>query len=307
MRAGLKFFLGLLWRWEVVGAGATTVFVAGGISAIYGDDFILATFLFFLGIVWLTAKAVSWSEVKMHKDRVWVSLFIAAMAIFVFWGSLKWIQGRAVAEAKINHTNPAPIPDAQQATRTTDPKLLPPADAQPPKSESHRKKLQLMVPAPSLSTAVPPLVTPTQNCPNGICMGGDNNGTATVNNYAPPQRKLTKEERDKFVSDLRRSCPFEVAVRAIPGNAESMEYADQISAAIKDAGCTLKRAKFLIDTSPSYGVWLTIHDKDKIPVGADALAGSFNAANIPFKGNTGDFIEQGSVYVMVGLNDSKPQ
>jgi len=33
-----------------------------------------------------------------------------------------------------------------------------------------------------------------QNCPNGVCVGGDNNGTATVNNFAPPERHLTQEQ-----------------------------------------------------------------------------------------------------------------
>jgi len=68
------FVAGWFWRWEVVSTVAVAVFIAGGISAIYGDDFILATCLFFAAIVWITAKAVSWSEVREHKDRIWVSL-----------------------------------------------------------------------------------------------------------------------------------------------------------------------------------------------------------------------------------------
>ncbi len=42
-----------------------------------------------------------------------------------------------------------------------------------------------------------------QNCPNGICIGGENSGTATVNNYAPPTRLLDSGHREKFKAALR--------------------------------------------------------------------------------------------------------
>jgi hypothetical protein len=94
------FVAGWFWRWEVVSTVAVAVFIAGGISAIYGDDFILATCLFFAAIVWITAKAVSWSEVREHKDRIWVSLVIVLLALVCFWGSMKWIQQRAELVAR---------------------------------------------------------------------------------------------------------------------------------------------------------------------------------------------------------------
>jgi hypothetical protein len=94
------FVAGWFWRWEVVSTGAVAVFIAGGISAIYGDDFILATCLFFAAIVWITAKAVSWSEVRGHKDRIWVSIVIVVLAVLCLWGSMKWIQQRAELVAR---------------------------------------------------------------------------------------------------------------------------------------------------------------------------------------------------------------
>jgi len=44
-----------------------------------------------------------------------------------------------------------------------------------------------------------------QNCPNGICIGGENRGTATVNNYAPPSRLLDDEHAKKFKAALTGS------------------------------------------------------------------------------------------------------
>jgi len=41
-----------------------------------------------------------------------------------------------------------------------------------------------------------------QSCPNGICIGGENRGTATVNNYAPPSRLLDDEHAKKFKAAL---------------------------------------------------------------------------------------------------------
>lgn len=36
-----------------------------------------------------------------------------------------------------------------------------------------------------------PLAQPAQSCPNGICIGGDNSGVATVNNYGPQLPHVT--------------------------------------------------------------------------------------------------------------------
>jgi hypothetical protein len=123
----------------------------------------------------------------------------------------------------------------------------------------------------------------------------------------PPQRTLVGPDREAFITALRPACPFEVAIRGIPGDKDSQEYAKQIGEAIQEAGCTLKRPRFLIDTGPSYGVGIVIHDIQKIPAGADALTGAFNKAHVKLTNQASDVIEVGSVYVMVGFNDFKPQ
>ena len=68
----------------------------------YGDDFALAACLFSLATVWITAKAVSWSEIREHKDRVWISIIVVVIALGCLWGSMKWIQTRAEEVSKKN-------------------------------------------------------------------------------------------------------------------------------------------------------------------------------------------------------------
>lgn len=41
-----------------------------------------------------------------------------------------------------------------------------------------------------LRVIAPQTSSPIQNCPNGVCIGGDNSGTATVNNFGPLPAKI---------------------------------------------------------------------------------------------------------------------
>jgi hypothetical protein len=139
MRAGIILVASFLWRWEVVAVGATAIFIAGGIGAIYGDDFDLARSFFFLAIAWLTVKTLSWSEVREHKDRLWASLVIVALGIFAIYGSTKWIQDRAeTVRAKTQPTNvPATSTDgAKPVTSASTLEHSSPASADKPQPEA---------------------------------------------------------------------------------------------------------------------------------------------------------------------------
>jgi hypothetical protein len=84
-----------------------------------------------------------------------------------------------------------------------------------------------------------------------------------------------------------------------------MQYADDLAKAIQEAGCKLRRPKFLIDTSPSYGLSVVLHDTDSIPAGADALADAFVKAGVSVKSGTSDAIEPSVIYLMVLFNEAK--
>jgi hypothetical protein len=65
-----------------------------------------------------------------------------------------------------------------------------------------------------------------QKCPNGICIGGDNRGTATVNNYERPARGLSDDQKT-----LLREClglkPGKFSIMALTGDAEAYSYAQE--------------------------------------------------------------------------------
>lgn len=152
----------------------------------------------------------------------------------------------------------------------------------------------------------PSIGSVTQGSGSALSVNQSGGITAGTINYLPPQRILTSEQQKILVATLKSVCPFEVAVRGVPGNAESLEYATQITRAIEQAGCKTRRAKFLIDTSAGYGVWIVLHDASVVPNGADALVDAFEKAGIKIQSQTLDAIEPGVVYVMVEFNDAKP-
>jgi len=213
-----------------------------------------------------------------------------------------WISGDVL------HPNEEPTASRSPASSAPVPSPSTSGGDAPTGSKPDHSHKSIGAPSPPSSTV--PRQTPLPqiiSAPNGIAIGGGTVTNPTVNNYGPPQRQLTKDERDRFVAYLRPLCPFEVVIRGIPGNAESMEYADQIAAAITDAGCTRGRTPFLIDTAASYGIQIAIHDINDIPPAADALAGAFTEAGIKFSSVAGDPVKPKEVNVMVNLNGSKPQ
>jgi hypothetical protein len=74
-----------------------------------------------------------------------------------------------------------------------------------------------------------------QNCPNGICIGGENSGTATVNNFAPPERRLSDEQMLSLVACLKTN-PGKFTVAAISNNGEAYRYAQDWSQVFRAAG-----------------------------------------------------------------------
>ena len=208
--------------------------------------------------------------------RIAVMLAIVGLLSFVGWRDLR----------------KPPFPPIEQKAATAEPKP----------QLSSKKSASSFVPA-STQTPVP---STTISAPNGIAIGGGVVSNPQVNNYyAPPQRILTGEKNDKFIASLKETCPFEIVVRAIPGNAESMEYADQLSAAIKEAGCTVVAPRILFDTTAIKGLWVTIHDRNNIPKGSDALLKAFGDAGVPAYGRLQpDIVNPGEIYLMVTLNDT---
>jgi hypothetical protein len=85
---------------------------------------------------------------------------------------------------------------------------------------------------------------PTQSCPNGICIAGDNTGSAVVNNLAPPAAKLTfTEDLDTSLSQTGEKI-LRVHIhtdRSIPGAVVAIvcsEPVEYVKAVLHGAGHT---------------------------------------------------------------------
>ena len=192
-----------------------------------------------------------------------------------------WSQTRDISGLIKGACNPLPDVVAQSKPANTKPSKMPPT--------------------PSLSPQLPAISQ--RDC--GVVQNGGVGNVASPN--CAPQRKLSGKEHDDFVAVLRSSCPFKVAVRPINGSEESTKYAQQISQALTDAGCTPHDPVRMIDVANSYGVSLVFHDNESIPSSVQVLANACNAAKITWTPHNAPFVEVGEVYIMVGLDDSKPQ
>jgi hypothetical protein len=146
-----------------------------------------------------------------------------------------------------------------------------------------------------------------QSCPDGNCIGADNYGNPTVNNYGPPRRSLTPDQRTSLIKALKTACPFDIAVRPLAGNEEAMAFAERLKSALSEAGCTLVRPKFLIDTAVDYGVIIGVQSNDTFPPGANVLMDALKAGGMEPKPEILPMVEPGVVYLMVEASPAEAE
>ena len=92
--AAINFCFTKLWDWPVVIFGSPIIYGLGA-GALFGDEYILTGSLFFVSLAWLTAKVVSWEEVRSHENRRYISALILLGGAFLFALSLIWIRTRS--------------------------------------------------------------------------------------------------------------------------------------------------------------------------------------------------------------------
>ena len=103
--------------------------------------------------------------------------------------------------------------------------------------------------------AQPPTI-PTQNCPNGVCIGGNNTGTASVVNVdTHPKFVLT----DEYVAELTAAAlPFrgmkvQIAyVGAIP--TDQPDFADRLEQSLRNAGLDVDAAQMIVSSYVPPGI-----------------------------------------------------
>jgi hypothetical protein len=102
--AGLVHIVVRIWPWTPL-SFFVAILVGIGVSAMYGDQYLIAATLFFFAISLIVAKAIT--EAKSHEKRMGVVFVILIAGVVSFYGSLKMIQYReSQATAAKKHQQP---------------------------------------------------------------------------------------------------------------------------------------------------------------------------------------------------------
>jgi hypothetical protein len=106
-----------IWRWGVVAILAPALYCIG-ISAMYGDQYIVAACFYFAGISYVTAKILAWEETKSQPKgtRIGISAITLLISIGVLAVSLKWVQSRQVDVSVQNAARKTTVSVAGTAT-----------------------------------------------------------------------------------------------------------------------------------------------------------------------------------------------
>lgn len=106
---------------------------------------------------------------------------------------------------------------------------------------------------------MPAIVQSMTSSPGGIQAGRD-----VVINQKPAWRKLTDEQRVRFLSIVRSLSPAKghVDILSVLGDAESDNFATQLDAVLKEAGWSTGGTSAGIFTGVPVGLVIQVHDKD---------------------------------------------
>lgn len=173
-----------------------------------------------------------WIWERTSKSRVIlraITITIAAAVYLWFVGTQVYSQWRKEHHA-VPKTTVEQQPSAPPPTSLISPPSAPTQSSAKP--HHHLPRTTEATTKPSTPTSSP---TVQQNCPNGICIGGDNLGSATVNNFGPPTRKLSSQQISAL-SEIASRIPDSQTVDLFTANTkESDEYGTAIQEAMNKA------------------------------------------------------------------------
>jgi len=110
---------------------------------------------------------------------------------------------------------------------------------------------------------------PVAIAPNGIAIGGGTVTNPTVNNFAPPSRTLSPDQKNALI-DCLKTNPGKYTVGAIGGNREAYAYAQEWSEVFHAAGWTNEQPIPVVTFIVASGVW---------PAMQLALHGTYDSAS----------------------------
>lgn len=120
-----------------------------------------------------------------------------------------------------------------------------------PKSDRHTALKNKPAPSPAA----------VQNCPNGNCIGGDNYGNPTVNNYGPPSRHITDSDKTSLIDCLSKH-PGSVGLGAIEGDLEAYNFAEDWEGVFRKAGWKIDDGRislFIVGGGVMRGAQIHVH------------------------------------------------
>lgn len=106
----LSWMLGKFWTWKVLPWVAVLLYGLG-VTAMYGNDFIIAAMLYFVAVVLITARLYSEREVKENPHKGGIRIAALTLAALLLGVSLLWIKHRGSQNTSLATTQ-APTPPA---------------------------------------------------------------------------------------------------------------------------------------------------------------------------------------------------
>jgi len=154
-----------------------------------------------------------------------------------------------------------------------------------------------------------------QNCPNGICIGGDNNGSATVtNNYAtPPDLKMSQTEETQVAETLGDALiGKKISIWLNQPTEKTRDFAAKLKQALESGGATMNDAGSYIPPGGAIihdGISFVSVPKKDLAI-ANRIAQALGAAgvikaNVPVLSVSGE--EHIEILVNRGMETAPPQ
>lgn len=289
----------ILWRWEVIGVVAPALY-GFGVAAMYGDNYRIAIALYFIAVILLMTKILSWEEIRkqVRSKKVLMVILVAAMGAASLWVSLKWIQLR---KRDREATQSTPVRTGPQAGPTI--VSPPPSSTLRPTNERPIKPAAAPKQSPRSGTQPQSL---TISAPNGIPIGGGTVTNPIVNNYAPSQRTQTDAQKTGF-ADFANGlpAPMKITVATIDGQPEAEKYAAQFQEVLiaysREGSQTVLTTLGWSKGTPT-GLWVDTHsDEDSAVTYRELLIKKMESLGLEAVPGHSSWVPQGGLYIIVGV------
>jgi hypothetical protein len=146
-----------------------------------------------------------------------------------------------------------------------------------------------------------------QNCPGGICAGGDITGNPTVNNFAPPSWHLTEEQTVKF-KEIATALPASVRVVIQRANdTNSLRYGSEIYKLFESMDKAKPTDIFTVwdwkDGVIPQGIIVFIHDQQDVafPVAQEIVSTLLSSHICPVSFLPKESLKEGEIRIIIGI------